>query len=309
MDVSKQLEVVTYHYVRDLPKSRFPEIKGLQIERFIKQVEGLRQKYEMATLESALAFLDGKYEPKRDLCLLTFDDGLREHFTDVTPILAKHGIQGLFFVTTACPNGRMVSVHKNHVLMAGVKLSEYRKAFFSELEQSWEPRPPAVSGEEIRRAYPWDTEEIGAFKYLINYQLKAAVRDRILDKLFVTFFGDEEAFAKEWYLSWEEGRQMQEAGMLLGGHSHEHQPLGTLPLADLAKDLNTCAGLLKSNFARQELWPFCFPFGTPQSYSDATVNLLQDLGFACSFTTRPGTNGRGQDRFRILRTDTNQITV
>ena len=100
------LHIVVYHYVRDLPRSPFPRIKGMLLEDFEKQVASLDGRFEMATLESALAYLSGTYTPRRDLCLMTFDDGLREHFAEVTPILARRHIQGIFFVITSCAGGR-----------------------------------------------------------------------------------------------------------------------------------------------------------------------------------------------------------
>src|SRR6266850_5047152 len=100
--MSTRLNVVMYHYVRDLPGTRFPRIKGLMADDFRRQVAWLNERYEMATLESALALLAGSYQPKRDLCLLTFDDGLKDHYTEVLPLLAELRIEGLFFIITSC---------------------------------------------------------------------------------------------------------------------------------------------------------------------------------------------------------------
>ena len=119
------LSVVTYHYVRDLPRSQFPNIKGLLLSDFRRQVDTLASQYEMATLESALAFINGDYQPSRDLCLLTFDDGLKEHYREVTPILEDRGIQGVFFLTTTCiEDHRVVLVHKNHFLSASLDFDD-----------------------------------------------------------------------------------------------------------------------------------------------------------------------------------------
>ena len=90
---SPALYVVMYHYVRDLPHTPFPRIKGMLTSAFRQQLTALQSLYEMATLESALDFLRGRYTPSRPLCLLTFDDGLKEHYTDVTPILVDTGVQ------------------------------------------------------------------------------------------------------------------------------------------------------------------------------------------------------------------------
>ena len=126
-----------YHYVRDLPKTPFPRIKGMLTSDFRRQLQALRSRYEMATLEIALDFLKGTYTPSRDLCLLTFDDGLKEHYTDVTPLLVEYKIQGLFFMITACLyENLVVPVHMNHFLMAALDFEQYRTAFLNRLADS-----------------------------------------------------------------------------------------------------------------------------------------------------------------------------
>ena len=96
------LHIVMYHYVRDLERTRYPSIKGMLLSDFEQQARSLAGDFEMASLESALAYLAGRYRPRRELCLLTFDDGLKEHYEQVTPILSGLGIQGIFHVVTAC---------------------------------------------------------------------------------------------------------------------------------------------------------------------------------------------------------------
>lgn len=51
---SKKLTVVMYHYVRDLRNSRYPNIKGLQIELFREQVQFLKKHYNFVTVEQIL---------------------------------------------------------------------------------------------------------------------------------------------------------------------------------------------------------------------------------------------------------------
>ena len=95
--------------------------------------QALQDCYEMATLESTLAFLQGTYTPARNLCLLTFDDGLKEHYTDVTPLLADSGIQGIFFPITSClQEHRVASVHMNHFLMAALDFAVYQQRLLGE---------------------------------------------------------------------------------------------------------------------------------------------------------------------------------
>lgn len=305
-----RLWVIMYHYIRDLPWTSFPRIKGMLTDDFRKQVALLSDRYEIATLESALAFLSGRYRPTRDLCLLTFDDGLMEHYSDVLPILAERRIQGLFFVITSCSEEqRVVPVHKNHFLFAALDFGEYRQAFLKRLAELSPDTDTDVNMTQAQRTYRWDTPAVAAFKYLLNFRLPGTLRDRILDTLFVEYVGDEGEFARRLYLSWDEAREMQASGMLIGGHSHSHMALATLDDNCQRTDLETCMGLLHSRLSSQALWPFSYPYGKVNSFNSLTVQILRDLGFACSFATEVGANEVGQEVFSIRRIDPKDVVV
>ena len=222
------LTVVMYHYVRDFPRTRFPRIKGVLTSDFYRQVESLAERYEMATLESSLAFLSGTYRPGRDLCLLTFDDGFKEHYTDVLPILAEKGVQGIFFVPTVCvEEERMLSVHKNHFLMATLDFANYRDSFLVQLRTLIPDFETNIDSAKAVATYRWDAPEVASFKFMLNFCVPDVLREQVMKALFVQNFGDEAAFARELYLNWNEAQQMQSAGMVLGGHSHDHTALAT----------------------------------------------------------------------------------
>ncbi len=309
-DNGKRLSVVTYHHVRDLPQSRFPHIKGMLTDDFRAQVALLVERYEMATLESALDFLEGGYEPRRDLCLLTFDDGSKDHYTNVLPILAERHIQGLFFVITRChEEHRVAPVHKNHFLMAGLGVDVYRKTFLEHIAAEYPETPTDVDRARARRTYVWDDPEVAAFKYLVNHRLEMGVRDHVIGKVFANHLGDEAAFARELYLSWHEAREMQKAGMVLGGHSHTHEPLARLPDGAQADDIESCTRLLHKRLAPQALWPFAYPYGGPDTFDARTAELVRDNGYVCAFAGAAGMNAPGQDRFNIARTDCNEATM
>jgi len=301
-----QLDVVMYHYVRDLPRTDFPRIKGMLPDDFRRQVSRLSENYEMASLESALAFLQGKYQPKRDLCLLTFDDCLKEHYAVVTPMLAEREIQGIFFAITSClQEHHVASTHMNHFLIAALDFDFYREAFLKKLQSvTLTPISLAeIDEEDARRTYRWDTSEVRAFKYLFNFVLDPVVRDRAVKELFEEHIGAESGFSRLLYFNWDEAKQMQKAGMILGGHSHQHLPLGAMTDDGQAEDLKSCYRLLMENLVPQSLWPFSYPYGKQSSFNQATVQQLNRIGFSCSFATEVGTNRPGADLFAIRRID------
>jgi peptidoglycan/xylan/chitin deacetylase (PgdA/CDA1 family) len=304
--MSQSLHVVMYHYVRDLPNTSFPRIKGMLISDFRQQLRALQNQYEMATLESALDFLQGVYSPHRDLCLLTFDDGLKDHYSEVTPILEGLGIQGIFFVITSClQEHRVAPVHMNHFLMAALDFELYSRAFLQSLNE-FVPAIQAyneIDGTSAQQTYPWDAPEVASFKYLFNFIVDCHIRDQVVKTLFEQHIGDEKSFSQTLYLSWEEARHMQTAGMLMGGHSHQHKPLASLSDEELQWDLSTCQRILVEHLHPQDLWPFSYPYGRKDSFNDTAVRQVKRLGFSCSFTTEVGANLPGMDLFTLQRID------
>lgn len=304
------LHVATYHYVRDLPRTRFPQIKGMLLDDFRSQVQALPDMFEMATLESAVAFLTGKYVPRRDLCLMTFDDGVKEHYAEVTPLLAEQDIQGLFFLISSCiEDGVVAPVHMNHFLMAHLGFKAYQSELLQILREmgfTGETKPDLTM---CQRTYPLDTAEVAQFKYLFNFVLPAKTRDIAVRALFQEYLGNEKTFSSELYLNWSEAREMQHAGMAIGGHSDKHRPLATLRYPELYADLSRNWDLIQKHLMSQEIWPFSYPYGKSDSYNRNTVEILRQLGYRLALCTEPGNNLPGMDMFSIRRVDCKDITA
>jgi peptidoglycan/xylan/chitin deacetylase (PgdA/CDA1 family) len=299
-----------YHYVRDAAKTAYTDLKAMSPSAFEDQVDGLTEEADPADLADALAFLRGDHRPPRDLFLLTFDDGFREHLETVTPILAQRGIQGLFFVPTAPIEEHIVlPVHMSHFLMARLGLSAYRAELLDYLAGRgihW-----SDDDESARRAaaaYVLDAPETARFKYFVNFILPEDVRDEALAALFERHISDQESFASDLYLSWDDARKMQRAGMVIGGHSHRHRPL-TGPSQSQVDDLTRCRDLMARRLAPQRSWPFSYPYGKRSSFTAETISILRSLGFCCAFTTETGVNAPTADLFQLDRVDCADVRI
>jgi peptidoglycan/xylan/chitin deacetylase (PgdA/CDA1 family) len=295
-----ELVVVAYHYVRDLPHTRFPRLKGLPIDVFRRQLDGFAQRFELTTLAGALEYLGGRRRPTRPLCLLTFDDGVKEHYTDVLPILLERGIGACFFPATSCVEGRVAPVHMIHFLMAACELADLQKSLREVLPERLQvPVDPAA----VARAYPWDSADAGGFKYLLNFVLPGEVRDEAIAGIFAAHLGDEPAFARDLYVTWDQLVEMQAHGMVIGGHSHAHRALSTLTPEEQRDDLGVSTGLLHRHLRAQEHWPFAYPYGW---HDDSTVAIVRDF-YTCAFTVESGPNAPAADAYRLRRFDTVQL--
>ena len=91
------LTIVMYHYVRDLKNTRYPGIKGLDIDLFKEQVNYLRKHYHVITMEEVIFSIDNQAKIPDKSVLLTFDDAYADHYENVFPILDKYKLQGSFY--------------------------------------------------------------------------------------------------------------------------------------------------------------------------------------------------------------------
>jgi peptidoglycan/xylan/chitin deacetylase (PgdA/CDA1 family) len=301
-----QLIVVMYHYVRDTSRTPWPKIRALRTDDFKRQVDAMTEQFEMATLESALEFLEGRFMPKRPMCLLTFDDGLKDHLANVMPILLETGVQGVFLLPTgALEERRVASVHKNHFLLASLSFDKYCQEFADRLVEEDPGMSLDVSESEVRHVYRWDPIPVATLKYIINFRARPAVIARILDGLFAEHVCEERAFASDFYLTWDDARQMQAAGMVMGGHSHQHLSLTGLSQDELWCDLTRCVEIMRARLGAQLAWPFSYPFG---AHDDLIVEHIRQLGFDCAFTTVQGPNAVDTGLFRIRRVDPKDVS-
>ena len=139
--------------------------------------------------------------------------------------------------------------------------------------------------------------------------LDPTLRDEVVRRMFEEHVGPEAQFARDLYVTWEEARRMQSAGMLIGGHTHRHRPLSTLNPEDLHCDLALCRALLARNLAPQASWPFSYPYGKASSFNERAVAELARQQFTVAFSTETGVNRRGASLYALRRLDCKNATA
>ena len=76
-----------YHYVRNLKNSRYPDIKGLDINLFKEQIDYMRKHYHIITTEEVIHSIDNQVKIPEKSVLLTFDDAYSEVSLSLSSIL------------------------------------------------------------------------------------------------------------------------------------------------------------------------------------------------------------------------------
>lgn len=309
--MSQPLTVVMYHYVRRIAESRYPEIKGIELELFVEQLEFFAKHYNVVTMEQVLA---AKYRsqalPEKAL-LLTFDDAYSEHFTHVYPILKKMGMQGSFYVPAKTVlEHKVLDVNKIHFILASTSdIQQLVGSLKIELERYTSDYDLKSFDEyyaEFAVANRFDCQDVIFVKRMLQHALPEELRNIISDKLFAQYVGMEEAaFCRELYMDKYQLEQLVRDGMHVGCHGYDHYWWNKLDKKSLEIELTRSKEFLASIGCDMQNWTACYPYG---SSSENVVVELKKQGCKVAFTTevRVADLALG-DPLLLPRLDTNDL--
>lgn len=293
--------VVMYHYVRDNKSENTPNLKSLSITNFKKQLDWLEDNFKPMSfneydkcIKENTSFPDNKF-------LLTFDDGLKDHYVNVYPELKKRELWGMFYINSQVfLNKDPLAVHITHFILDKIGVEKYTQLVQSKLEK-YNVKLEDFHFDEI---YRYDDASYRVVKQIMNYELNYSVRDKIINELFYDFFNSKEQFCDDVYCNEKEIEEMIKGGMIIGGHTHSHRVLSRLSNKEQYVELQRSSNYLKDRFNIVDLI-FSFPYGHISTYNDKTLEYLNDLNYHSGFNTVRGNACiKKSGRYELQRYDT-----
>lgn len=307
--MGNRLTISMYHYVRPIARSRYPEIKGLEYEYFVRQIEFMRKEYRFVSCEDVRAALSGRKELPENAMLLTFDDGYLDHYTYVFPLLARYDIPGFFSMPgKILAERKLLDVNKVHFVLASADagdlvsyirehLEPYRKDFefpsFDELYAKY-----AVANR-------FDPADVIFVKRVLQTALPEAMRNMLTEELFRKYIPvPEDSFVNELYMTLDQVKTMIRYGMEFGIHGYDHSWLGNLTPEAMRRDVDQALAFYKG-IIPEKGWVMCFPYG---SSNPDTVEYVKSRGAGFGFSTEVRVAKLGvDDPWTLPRLDTNDF--
>ena len=110
------MKAIMYHYIRPKCKN-MPYFKHLDFDDFKRQLDVFQRKYGFVEKKEFLECIETKKVLKSGI-ILTFDDGLIDHYDYVFKELKERKLWGCFFVPVQPYISRKIlNVHKIHLLL------------------------------------------------------------------------------------------------------------------------------------------------------------------------------------------------
>jgi Predicted xylanase/chitin deacetylase len=297
-----------YHYVRESKKTKFPNIKSLELKEFKNQLDFLKKKYKILNYQEFIYYCQQKKFPSNS-CILTFDDGYKDHIKYVLPELDKRNISGFFFPSAkAIMENSILDINLLHIIQSKI-VSEKDlindldylliKNNFSEREIKYFKKNYLYKGR-------YDSKYIRYFKEVIQNMNDYYKKNKILDVLLKKYVNIEtQELINSFYLSYKDIKELINNKMYIGGHGYNHLRLGKLNNEEQKKEISKTIDFLKYIKAPVNNWIMCYPYG---SYNLKTIDLLRKKKCFAGLTVKVGTNNLAEDNlFELKRYDTNDF--
>ena len=301
------INIVMYHYVREIKSSNYPKIKGLEISGFRRQLDYLTYNFNVIKAEDIINYVrNGDNLPDKS-CLLTFDDGYKDHFTFVLPELLKRNLQGSFFPPVKPVIEReILDVNRIHFILAST--NNFNDLVNDVDKLCIEHGITSSDLNNFKSQYAissrYDTADVMYVKHLLQHVLSEDIRNSISSKLFCIYVNRTELdFADELYLSFEETKKLIDSGMYVGSHGYRHLWLDKETNDSQSSEIDLSLKFLKDVGASTNNWIMCYPYG---AYNEATLRILTKRNCAVGLTTKVGIAEVKRDfSLELPRFDTN----
>lgn len=301
------LTIVMYHYVRNIKSSQYQNIKGLETDGFRRQLDYLSDNLNIIKAEVLIDFVKNDIQLPKNSCLLTFDDGYKDHLTFVLPELLKRKLQGSFFPPVKPVLEReILDVNRIHFILACT--NDFSKLVYDvdNLCIDHGITPVDLISFKSKYAIPsrYDTADVMYVKHVLQHVLSEDIRNSISSKLFQKYVNRTELeFADELYLSIDETKKLIESGMYVGSHGYRHLWLDKENYESQSSEIDSSLKFLKDVGASTNNWIMCYPYG---AYNDDTLSILKERNCAVGLTTKVGLAKVSRDfSLELARFDTN----
>lgn len=266
----------------------------VDVESFASQMEYLKGSFNVISLED---FLDRipKRKFEKHSCLITFDDGWIDNYTNAFPILKIHDLPAVIFLPVGFIGtgkkfwretlsellyriSREASEESLQILnniglncLAGKSFKQTKKAIQEYVDQLKEK--PLEEKTSVLSHMTQNSENLPHLSCNIDL-----------------------------FLDWDNVREMSKSGIAFGSHSYHHNILTQLSLDDADFEINSSRAAIKDQVG---VLPrtFCYPNG---DYSDPIAKIVSHRGYEAAFTTRMGHFDVTDNPFTIKRVNISQ---
>ena len=261
------LTVINYHRIEDPGRPGFdsflPNVSA-HPDQFDQQLAYLRQWFHVISINELIDWLAGAGKLPSHAALITFDDGYLDNYIHAFPVLRRHQLPALIFLTTG---------HIGTDLPFYWDLAAY--CFHHTLKESL--RFPDGSEQQWRSSRHLESlskDWVEDLKRLPESEKQTRV-ERLPEELGVSI---PKGHFRELMLNWDMVREMKKSGISFGGHTISHPILTRIPLHEARREITGCKQRIEEELGEQ-VSSFAYPNGLKTDLDLPIRAVVEEAGF------------------------------
>jgi len=265
---AKGVIILAYHRVNDGAED--PLNMTISPRDFEIQIKYLAAHYSPIRLADVW---ERSAKPGPARVVITFDDGYADNYHFAFPILHRHAVPAIFFLAV-----------EPIELRTGLWYDRICRSIFSCRGEVVDLSAFGLSEKTVAN----DRQRTKTAKALVLYAKKNLDRhqtDALIRYLQRHCPGGDAC--RSAMLTWDQVREMADAGMEFGAHTMTHAILSGLSQDEQRWEIRQSKEQIEHRLGRPVHF-FSYPNGEPCDYTDQTVSLLEELGFRAACTLTPG---------------------
>jgi peptidoglycan/xylan/chitin deacetylase (PgdA/CDA1 family) len=277
--------ILGYHRIRSPSPDQYME-PGMYVNpaSFRKQMEVIGKYFEIVSLEKVCK---GSICNEKPSCVLTFDDGWNDFYTNAYPVLKKYRYPATVFLPTGyIGSNRMLWTDALARLMVKRK---FDAGFLLDY----------VKDESIRKKLnkKYNRSNLHDLIHLVKtYSIEhnqEIYRNILMENDLMNECNSD-------FLTWEQIFEMKESGLIhFGSHTSEHVILTSVSVERARAELHHSRELLlNKKLVCSDFIPFCYPNGTN---SKVVAEEVKSAGYSCAVTVRRRWNDLSTDIYGLNR--------
>jgi len=285
-----KVAILMYHRViteRELEQQYVQPGMYVLDDVFEMQMHFLKEHFNVISFNELLSIWNKKiFDETKRYCVITFDDGWFDSYTNAYQILKKYDMPATIFLPTAYINTNKWFWPDKlaYVLQQIASVSNNRPSILSTATRTKYPLLSKFHIEGIESA-------IKEWKVLDEEEIERRI-DEIADMLKIELPKD------RMVLNWREIEEMSINKISFGSHSATHRILTNHTTDVVRKELEYSMNALRAeqiNYTNV----FCFPNG---NYNEAIAEMVREAGYDAAVTTKSGLeDGVSDNHFRLKR--------
>ena len=293
-----------YHYLRlNKQSDPFPRILGTNIDEFQNHLSMLQKNYHVISLKDALSISTGGdgFNKKNTGILITFDDGLSDHYT-AAKILSELNISAIFFIPTCILEEKLpANPIIIHYTIAVFGIEKFLKEFREILVNN------KLDKKLFDVQYSKDKDNvldiISKIKSTFKYKLGYFNSRKILLDIYKNLFSSEyKNMLSTIHLTESQIREMLEMGHYVGTHTYSHISVAATELNsdDFIKEIISPKNYLEQKF-NTKVNSFSYPFGGKNDCLSSSELIKKTSEYNLAFTVEEILNTRNTSPYQLGR--------